>query len=78
MPYILEDYTSVDTIAEKMMDMYLTKQNKVAYEHLQTRVKEYADYEFNYEKRIQQWDKLLNHTIESWKDRYVRYVFEGL
>ena len=42
------------------------------------RVKEYANHECNYENRIQQWDNLLEHTIQTWKTRYNRYKMEVL
>ena len=77
-PYILEDYTSVPTIADKIMDMYLVRTNPIAYENLCSKVKEYADHEFNYRNRIKEWDKLIDHTIQTWKSRYNRYKMEVL
>jgi len=75
-PYILEDYTSVDTIAQAFFDMYCIKQLPKGYSQLCARVKEYVDHEFNYEKRIDQWDNLIEHTIQTWKTRYNRYKME--
>ena len=60
------------------MDMYHIRQLPKGYETLCKKVKDYADYEFNYEKRIQQWDNLIEHTIQSWKSRYNRYNMETL
>ena len=77
-PYILEDYTSIDTITEKIMNMYATRQNPRQYQKLCDKVKSYADFEFNYEKRIDQWDNLIEHTIQTWKTRYNRYKMEVL
>ncbi len=77
-PYILEDYVSTDTIAEAMLDMYHIKKLPRGYRMLCDRVKEYANYEFNYENRIQQWDNLIEHTIQTWKTRYNRYNMEVL
>ena len=77
-PYILEDYVSTDTIAEAILDMYNIKQLPKGYRMLCDRVKEYANYEFNYENRIQQWDNLIEHTIQTWKTRYNRYNMEVL
>ena len=77
-PYILEDYVSTDTIAEALLDMYNIKQLPKGYKMLCERVKEYANYEFNYENRIQQWDNLIEHTIQTWKTRYNRYNMEVL
>ena len=75
-PYILEDYTSVETIAEAMLDMYHIRQLPKGYKMLCERVKEYVDHEFNYENRIEQWDNLIDHTIQTWKTRYNRYKME--
>ena len=75
-PYILEDYTSVDTIAEAIYDMYHIKQLPKGYRMLCERVKNYANYEFNYDTRIAQWDSLITDTIQTWKSRYNRYKME--
>ena len=77
-PYILEDYTSVETISEAMLEMYQIKKLPNGYSELCNKVKEYADYEFNYENRIQQWDNLIEDTIQSWKTRYNRYKMEAM
>lgn len=75
-PYILEDYTSIETITEAILKMYHIKQLPKGYKMLCQRVKEYVNYEFNYAKRIDQWDYLIEHTIQSWKTRYNRYKME--
>ena len=77
-PYILEDYTSIETMTEAIIDLYHIRQLPKGYETLCKKVKDYADYEFNYEKRIHQWDNLIEHTIQSWKSRYNRYNMETL
>jgi len=75
-PYILEDYTSVDTIAESMYDMYHISKLPQGYSKLCQKAKDYADFEFNYGKRIDQWDSLITDTIQTWKSRYNRYKME--
>ena len=75
-PYILEDYTSVDTIAQAIYDMHCIKGLPKGYRKLCERVKEYANDEFNYESRIAQWDLLITDTIQTWKSRYNRYKME--
>jgi glycosyltransferase involved in cell wall biosynthesis len=77
-PYILEDYTSVDTIAAAMMEMHDIKQLSKDYSSLCKKVKDYASFEFNYENRINQWDNLIEHTIQTWKTRYNRYKMESI
>tara|TARA_Y100000593_G_scaffold77916_1_gene144427 strand:+ start:2316 stop:3572 length:1257 start_codon:yes stop_codon:yes gene_type:complete len=77
-PYILEDYTSITTIVEAMWETYIVAQDAHAKANLSEKVLNYVNYEFNYEKRIQQWDKLIEHTIQTWKTRYNRYYMEVL
>ena len=77
-PYILEDYTSIPTMVEAIWEMYLVTQDEQATLRLQEKVLDYVDHEFNYEKRIQQWDNLIEHTIQTWKSRYNRYKMEAL
>jgi len=77
-PYILEDYTSAETISDAILDMWFIKQLPQGYSTLCDKVQKYADYEFNYENRINQWDELINHTIQSWKTRYNRYKMETM
>ena len=77
-PYILEDYTSVDTIVDSIWSLY----NIVGHEYgrlkLQEKVLDYVGEEFNYKNRVQQWDNLIEHTIQTWKSRYNRYSMETL
>ena len=75
-PYILEDYTSVDTIAQAIYDMHCIKGLPKGYQMLCERVKNYVSTEFNYESRISQWDSLITDTIQNWKSRYNRYKME--
>ena len=77
-PYILEDYTSVETLSEAMLDMYYIKQLPKGYKALCDKVQNYANYEFNYENRVNQWDELIDHTIQTWKTRYNRYKMEAM
>lgn len=77
-PYILEDYTSVETISGAMLEMYQIKKLPNVYSKLCDKVKAYADYEFNYQNRVNQWDNLIGHTIQSWKTRYNRYKMEAM
>ena len=77
-PYILEDYVSTDTIAQAIYDMYCIKGLPKGYQQLCERVKDYANHEFNYKNRVNQWDNLLDHTIQTWKTRYNRYNMEVL
>ena len=58
--------------------MYTVSQDKHAKLKLQEKVLDYVEHEFNYGKRIEQWDNLIEHTIQTWKTRYNRYKMEIL
>ena len=77
-PYILEDYTSIETITEAIWEMYVVAQDEYAKMRLQEKVLDYVEHEFNYKNRIDQWDDLIEHTIQTWKTRYNRYKMEEL
>tara|TARA_B100001250_G_scaffold404755_1_gene421203 strand:- start:2456 stop:3712 length:1257 start_codon:yes stop_codon:yes gene_type:complete len=77
-PYIFEDYQSVETISNAMMTLYKNSQNLVAKKAMSQKCLDYANFEFNYEEKIQLWDSLIDETIQSWKQRYNRYVLEAL
>ena len=77
-PYILEDYTSIPTIVEALWEMYTVSQDEYATLKLQEKVLDYVEHEFKYENRIEQWDNLIEHTIQTWKSRYNRYYMEVL
>jgi len=72
-PYIYEDYTSNDSIADAILKMYnMTDEEKKA---LSVKVSKYAQSEFSYQKTVDEWDSTLSELIENWKDRYKRYEF---
>ena len=72
-PYIYEDYTSNDSIADAILKMYnMTDEEKKA---LSIKVSKYAQSEFSYQKTVDEWDSTLSELIENWKDRYKRYEF---
>ena len=75
-PYIYEDYTSAATISEAMWKLYnLTPHEKTM---LSEKCMDYVKHEFDYQTRIDEWDSKIEHTIDSWKDRYNRYTMEAL
>ena len=64
-PYIYEDYASVEDIADGIFKMYsLDSKSK---ENLSIKVKQYANEEFSYEKTVDLWHDSLIDTIENWK-----------
>jgi len=75
-PYIYEDYVSCETIAKKMMELFdLTHEEK---ENLRKKVRSYALTEFSYEKTIDDWDRTLWDTINSWQKNYKRWKVETI
>jgi glycosyltransferase involved in cell wall biosynthesis len=67
-PYIYEDYVTVETTAKGIMKLYdLGKDGR---KRLGAKAREYALSEFGYQKVIDSWDKTLGDLIENWrKDR---------
>jgi glycosyltransferase involved in cell wall biosynthesis len=67
-PYIYEDYTSNQTIAEAIEKMYrMTSDERNL---LSKKVNSYVKSEFDYQKTIDMWHETLNKTIGSWKENY--------
>jgi len=75
-PYIYEDYCSVETIAQKIWEMYTMDPEE--YQILQSKVLDYANSEFNYEKVVQKWHESLQETIRDWKQNYRSIYVEKL
>ena len=64
-PYIYEDYASVDDTASSIMKMY--ELGKEGRKKLGAKARQYALTEFGYQKVIDLWDKTLSDLIENWK-----------
>jgi len=73
-PYIYEDYCSVEKIADAIYQMYsLSKEKK---EKLSKQVRDYVMSEFSYDTTIDLWHESLIDTIENWESRYQRWSIE--
>ena len=70
-PYIYEDYCSVETIADRMMKMY--ELGPEGREALGKKAQEYAFSEFALDDTISKWDKTLTDLTENWKKNYTRW-----
>ncbi len=67
-PYITEQHTTVQTVANSIMTMYeMGHENR---RKLGLKGMQYAHYEFGMQKLIQTWDSTLEHTIKTWRQRY--------
>lgn len=70
-PYIYEDYVSLEATAKAFYDLYqLTPDEK---KELRQKVVNYVKEEFSYQKTIDDWHTTLKHTIENWKKNYTRW-----
>lgn len=70
-PYIHEDYCSVETIADKIMKMY--ELGSDGRKELGEKAKEYAFSEFGMEKTVRLWDETLTDLTKNWKKNYTRW-----
>jgi glycosyltransferase involved in cell wall biosynthesis len=75
-PYIYEDYVSVETIAEKLWQMY--KLGPSGRYDLGQKAKDYSDFEFSYENVVDSWHNLLLDTLSNWKQKYESYTIEEI
>ena len=64
-PYIYEDYASQEDVANGLMKIYqMTTEQK---RELKTKILDYVQSEFVYDKMIADWDRTLTKTIEDWE-----------
>jgi glycosyltransferase involved in cell wall biosynthesis len=64
-PFIYEDYASVDDAAAALVKMYLL--NPEERKNLSEKVRSYVMSEFNYQNTVDMWDESLRDLIENWK-----------
>jgi glycosyltransferase involved in cell wall biosynthesis len=70
-PYIYEDYVTVETAAEGLYRLFAkSPEEKLA---LRSKVREYATSEFAYQKTIDDWHETMKSTIQNWKKNYDRW-----
>ena len=65
-PYIYEDYASVESASDAMMKLF--EIGKEGRKKLGAKAREYALSEFGYQKVIDEWDRTLGNLIETWKE----------
>jgi glycosyltransferase involved in cell wall biosynthesis len=64
-PFIYEDYASVDDAADALLKMYSL--NPEERKNLSEKVRSYVTSEFNYQNTIDMWDDTLRDLIENWE-----------
>ena len=71
-PYIYEDYASVDKIADAFMEMF--ELGPDGRRKLGLKAKRYVEEEFSHEKTIDMWHNTMKDTAENWRSRRKRWV----
>ena len=70
-PYIYEDYVSLDETANAFYKLFcLSPEQKL---ELRQKVANYAQEAFSYQKTIDDWHDTMKNTIENWKKNYKRW-----
>jgi glycosyltransferase involved in cell wall biosynthesis len=75
-PYIYEDYVSVETIADKIWKMY--EIGELGRKHLGKKAKNYVDHEFSYQKTVDLWHNTMLRTIKTWKQNRKSWQIEEI
>lgn len=75
-PYIYEDYTSPQTIADKIWKMY--KLGNDGRKEIGQKAYDYAQFEFGFQKTVDLWHNTMLETMENWRSRYEQYSVEEL
>ena len=67
-PYIYEDYASIDDISSALYDVYSYDDETKS--KMSMKVMEYVRSEFNLQTTVDLWHDSLNDTIDNWKNDY--------
>jgi len=70
-PYIYEDYVTIETVAEGFLKMY--NFGPEGRKELGKKCIDYVKSEFNHQDTIDKWDETLKDTIKNWKENYTRW-----
>ncbi len=70
-PYIYEDYVTIETAAEGLYQLF--KKSPDEKNELRKKVRDYALSEFSYQKTVDDWHQTMKDTIENWKNNYKRW-----
>jgi len=65
-PYIYEDYASVDNVADAIFKIYNMEESER--EKLGQKARDYVKSEFSYQDTIDKWHETLLKTIKDWKE----------
>jgi glycosyltransferase involved in cell wall biosynthesis len=70
-PYIYEDYVTIETAAEGLYNLF--KKTSDEKNDLRKKVRDYALSEFSYQKTVDDWHQTMKDTIENWRSTYKRW-----
>lgn len=73
-PYIFEDYCSVENTAEAIYKMYSLSEKER--KDLSQKCLDYVKSDFSYDNTIDLWHNTMKETIQNWKSRYQRWSLE--
>ena len=75
-PYIYEDHVTNENLSSAFLKLYdLGPDGR---KKLGKKARDYALSEFNIENTIKDWDKTLEYTIDTWRDRYSSWDFSEI
>ena len=75
-PYIYEDYASIDDAAEAMYTLYKLEDSEK--KKLSEKVRSYATEEFNLQKTVDAWHETMLTSIQKWKEEYKTWEIRKL
>jgi glycosyltransferase involved in cell wall biosynthesis len=75
-PYIYEDYTSSETIADGFLKLF--NLSPIERKALSKKVKDYAHTQFNIQDTIDEWDETLSECIKEFKSGYKAWRCEEI
>ena len=75
-PYLNEDFVSVESVAKAIMEIYTWGSQKR--KSIGNRAQEYVHKNFSYNKMIRQWDESIEMTLSTWKENYNRIKIEEI
>jgi glycosyltransferase involved in cell wall biosynthesis len=71
-PYIFEDYSSIESISDAIFKFYEMSEDDR--EALGKKARDYALSEFGYDDVITQWNESLHDVYKTWKENYERWA----
>lgn len=75
-PYLNEDYVSVEKASAAIMSIY--EWSKEKRRDVAKKCKEYIKESYSYEKMINKWDKSIDSTLNNWDKKYNRIRVEEI